>query len=233
MCSNIPYHKLQNLLDFFLKFPTQEQLLVYMNENISPVGEIVEVFTGYLGEDGWISNEFSYGVSISRSFISKVKISDQAPSARALRTMKIVLESATGSALENSTVLHDYPAEGQLVNLVLPATTRRIYGFKIMGKTEDLAKFSSYFECLRSILSFWEFCRENLILNKVKQYHGENRELTSRQKRILELIKLERTNSAIALLLVYSESLIRQETIAIYRKLGISGRRGLKKSLVS
>lgn len=233
MTTKIPYHKLQGLLDFFLKFPTREQLIVYMSENIPPVGEVMEAFTSHLGEDGLISSEFSYGVSISRNFISKVKISDQAPSARALRTMKIVLESAAGSELERSTVLHDYPTEGQLIHLVIPATTRRVYGFKIMGKTEDFAKSASYFECLRSILSFWELCRENLLKNKVKQYHDEDRELTSRQKRILELIKLERTNSAIALLLGYSESLIRQETIAIYRKLGISGRRDLKKSLVS
>ena len=233
MYSKIPYHKLQNLLDFFLKFPTREQLLVYMNENISPVGEIVEVFTGSLGEDGWISNEFSYGLSISRSFNSKMKITDQAPSARALRTMKIVLEDARSLEIEKSTVLHDYSAEDQQIHLVIPATTRRVYGFKIIGKTEDFAKSSPYFECLRSILSFWEFCRENLILNKVKHYHGENRELSTRQKKILDLIKLERTNSAIALLLGYSESLIRQETIAIYRKLGISGRRDLKKSLAS
>jgi DNA-binding CsgD family transcriptional regulator len=41
---------------------------------------------------------------------------------------------------------------------------------------------------------------------------------------ILKLIAEGRTNAAIADVLGYSESLIRQETIKIYAKLGCSGR---------
>jgi DNA-binding CsgD family transcriptional regulator len=45
---------------------------------------------------------------------------------------------------------------------------------------------------------------------------------------MVEMIKEGRTNVSIAAILGYSESLIRQETIIIYRKLGISGRNELK-----
>lgn len=48
--------------------------------------------------------------------------------------------------------------------------------------------------------------------------------LTERQNLILKLISEGRTNAAIADVLGYSESLIRQETIKIYAKLGCSGR---------
>lgn len=41
------------------------------------------------------------------------------------------------------------------------------------------------------------------------------------------MIKEQKTNAAIASELGYSESLIRQETIIIYRKLGVSGRKDL------
>ncbi|MEY3318245.1 MAG: Bacterial regulatory protein luxR family, partial [Actinomycetota bacterium] len=41
------------------------------------------------------------------------------------------------------------------------------------------------------------------------------------------MIKSGSTNQEIASRMGYSESLIRQETIIIYRKLGISGRRDL------
>ncbi|MFM8328976.1 MAG: helix-turn-helix transcriptional regulator, partial [Actinomycetales bacterium] len=51
--------------------------------------------------------------------------------------------------------------------------------------------------------------------------------ITERQRRIIELIKEGRTNSSTASILGYSESLIRQETIVIYRKLGINGRNDL------
>ena len=42
------------------------------------------------------------------------------------------------------------------------------------------------------------------------------------------MVKAGQTNRAIADRLGYSESLIRLETIAIYRKLGIEGRRDLQ-----
>lgn len=51
-----------------------------------------------------------------------------------------------------------------------------------------------------------------------------NQPLTERQNLILKLIAEGRTNAAIADVLGYSESLIRQETIKIYAKLGCSGR---------
>lgn len=46
---------------------------------------------------------------------------------------------------------------------------------------------------------------------------------------ILEMLKEGRTNGSIASVLGYSESLIRQETIIIYKKLGISGRHEIPK----
>jgi len=52
-------------------------------------------------------------------------------------------------------------------------------------------------------------------------------ELSSRQKIILEMLSKGATNSEIALEIGYSESLIRQETIEIYRTLGVSGRKEL------
>ena len=51
--------------------------------------------------------------------------------------------------------------------------------------------------------------------------------LTTRQNTILEGIRLGHTNSTIALDIGYSESLIRQETMDIFKKLGVSGRKAL------
>lgn len=51
--------------------------------------------------------------------------------------------------------------------------------------------------------------------------------LTERQEVILDMVKAGMTNPAIAEQLGYSESLIRQETMAIYQKLGVDGRRSL------
>lgn len=63
-------------------------------------------------------------------------------------------------------------------------------------------------------------------LNELTDLSSEtfNEPLTERQNLILKLIAEGRTNAAIADVLGYSESLIRQETIRIYAKLGCSGR---------
>ncbi len=51
--------------------------------------------------------------------------------------------------------------------------------------------------------------------------------LTASQTTILEGIRHVHTNSTIALDIRYSESLIRQEAIDIFKKLGVSGRKAL------
>ena len=51
------------------------------------------------------------------------------------------------------------------------------------------------------------------------------RELTERQIQILKLMALEKTNASIAREIGYSESTVRQETMAIYKILGVSCRK--------
>ena len=51
--------------------------------------------------------------------------------------------------------------------------------------------------------------------------------LTERQELILELVRQGKRNQEIAQALGYSESLIRQETMVIYKKLGVPGRKSL------
>lgn len=60
-----------------------------------------------------------------------------------------------------------------------------------------------------------------------KKKSDSGKELTERQTLIIDLIRSGMTNVAIADKLGYSESLIRQETMIIYKKKGITGRRDL------
>lgn len=55
-------------------------------------------------------------------------------------------------------------------------------------------------------------------------YNGNLMTLTPRQKKILEMLIAKKTNKEIADQLIYSVSTIKQETIAIYEKLGLRGR---------
>lgn len=55
-------------------------------------------------------------------------------------------------------------------------------------------------------------------------YNGNFKTLTPRQKKIFEMLIAKKTNKEIADQLIYSVSTIKQETIAIYEKLGLRGR---------
>jgi DNA-binding CsgD family transcriptional regulator len=92
-----------------------------------------------------------------------------------------------------------------------------------------------YFSTLKSMLSLYLHLISEAgfpsatKLNK-SRIASLGEKLTERQSLILDLIKEGKTNIAIADRLGYSESLIRQETMVIYQKLGVDGRREITRN---
>jgi DNA-binding CsgD family transcriptional regulator len=96
-------------------------------------------------------------------------------------------------------------------------------------------EYRRYFSTLKSMLSLYlhliseaGFPESQRLPRSKSVALGEK--LTERQVLILDLIKEGKTNIAIADRLGYSESLIRQETMVIYQKLGVDGRREITRS---
>lgn len=80
-----------------------------------------------------------------------------------------------------------------------------------------------YFQMLKALLAIY---LNHVDLAKAKQKHDLfGQQLSIRQQKVLELIKAGLTNIAIAERMGYSESLIKQETMIIYQKLGVLGRK--------
>lgn len=78
-----------------------------------------------------------------------------------------------------------------------------------------------------SLLNTYEsLVHSNIAMESKNSILGQS--LTKRQEEIHSLIKSRKTNLQISLELGYSESLIRQETMNIYKKLGISGSREIQ-----
>jgi DNA-binding CsgD family transcriptional regulator len=119
-----------------------------------------------------------------------------------------------------------------LSTVFLPLTPNFVATISTQVLVPDEDYYRDHFTMLKSILCLY-------IHHLHDGAHSEGRErfrskvirlgddLTERQKLILELIKSGMTNVSIADKMGYSESLIRQETIVIYQKLGINGRRDL------
>lgn len=225
--------RLRTIVDFLRHFPTREQLVVFLSSGVCPFGEVVGVCTGYLDNDGNINFEFSHGFNDLSHQKLKVHISADDPTAETLRSMKT-------KVMNLHTVFKQYPKVIAPAGIAdygtgvgFPTTSRRIYIFAFVDEIERFENMSEYFECLRSILTFWETLQESRSIKEVSKPKLLEAALTQRQERILELINNGKTNAMIAVHLGYSESLIRQETIIIYRKLGVDGRRELKRSVAS
>ena len=99
----------------------------------------------------------------------------------------------------------------------------------------DDEEFRNYFVLLKSLFNLYVHQLERSSHSKrggntrTKEQLAGNK-LTERQSLILDLIKEDLTNLAIADKMGYSESLIRQETIVIYQKLGIDGRKDISRN---
>ena len=70
-------------------------------------------------------------------------------------------------------------------------------------------------------------CNWNAYSRKSQNFAANNQAPTPRQEIIIKRLKSGLSNKAIALELGYSDSLIRQETIAIYKVLNVAGRKEL------
>jgi DNA-binding NarL/FixJ family response regulator len=111
-----------------------------------------------------------------------------------------------------------------LPNFLAVLTTR--------NEVKESPNVLDYFNSLRAVLQLFLMTKSRSVQLLGYDRKRETNELvgsklTERQDLILTLIQQGLTNVIIAQRLGYSESLIRQETIAIYKKLRVNGRRDL------
>jgi DNA-binding NarL/FixJ family response regulator len=96
--------------------------------------------------------------------------------------------------------------------------------------TADDSPEIEYFEMLGILIRFYINLEIAKKANNILPMHLQavfGKPLTSRQEIILNALQKKKTNRDIAQEINYSESLVRQETVIIYAKLGISGKKDL------
>ena len=81
-----------------------------------------------------------------------------------------------------------------------------------------------FYQNLQSLMQIY-FSKIGKVATEVGDLYGKP--LTKRQSEILELMQGGKTNEEIASKIGFSSSLVKQETMLIFSKLGISGRRDL------
>lgn len=218
------FEQLNLLVTFLSKKPEIKEIIEYISLNMSPDREICGVSFVVLKEDNSIYVAFRSGFKIELPHIPDLTINSNYPVAVALRTQNIKYEDF-GDLIKS---LPNFPTSFQdtmyksTVSIPLSKSVAILiaFGFSI----SELKNFHVYIDCMRSILIMYLNLQDKRFIDAFELTD----QLTPRQETIMRLISSGMSNREISEELSYSVSLIRQETMRIYAKLGVSGRSELK-----
>lgn len=222
-----PYERIQELIHVLDLNPSIEQIVNFLSKHLDPAGEISGIAWKTVNTEGLFDHGYMAGFKTHMDMSVKVYITDDNPISESLRRGRMQMWDMQSMFESYSDSIHRNNLEGYLTGISLPLTKDCVVGCALNRTVEELLEFEGYFECMRLVLAQWQ-ARQDFAQTTVAQaVTKESNKLTSRQEVILELIKKSLTNAGIAQELGFSESLIRQETIIIYRKLGVDGRKAL------
>lgn len=236
---------LHNFLDiarFIHSNPPLDVLMAFLATRVCPTGEIAKVYLGRLDHDGIFRTAATFGYSNDSSAQNyEIPITANRPMPHAFRSSRTIIGTRDEIKANYPEVQDLDPSNNWSSIAAVPMTNGGyVFVFLLQNTMEDPEFFEGYFSLIGSLLSFYriETSRFSSLpgtsdLNEVSK-HPQNSQismkgkpLTERQKRILDLIIEGFTNHQIASRVGFSESLVRQETVIIYSKLGIRGRKDL------
>lgn len=196
-----------------------------------------------LDNNGYTVPQSSFGIELkdTSGLISSFHLSERTPFTDSIRDNKIVVVNSLPIWPKQYSALKklDLPTEFKSIITSpvevegLPIGSLSIFSHVKIELEDELSEF---IDAISIILSGALKLQESILSHSSSSNHSENssrasilngdsdKTLTERQLLIMKLIAEGRTNAAIADVLGYSESLIRQETIKIYAKLNCSGR---------
>jgi DNA-binding CsgD family transcriptional regulator len=192
------------------------------------------LYVAELSDDGYVTPVAAFGFDrVALASWGKFPLAMQIPITEAVRNDRCIL---IDSAEE---LLRRYPIIGEMEDvsydwasvLALPMLPFGV-AFAVLGSTPTWdEELELYLRLVGSVVAL-HLIRARSLKEIPEFRRGRTSkpigiELSSRQKVILEMLSKGATNAEIALEVGYSESLIRQETIEIYRTLGVSGRKEL------
>ena len=224
---------IERIAKFLAKAPHPDQALDFLSAHISPAGEVTVVSRGVVDHDGVIRVENLQGFS-KHELMSQASlhISQQRPMSVAARTQKIVWARYETVNQDFPDFMHFDKETPWLSSVTLPIGLNFVYGFGFPSDLSNWENISNYFETVRSLISIYESALELKVKVGSRTFvdGSEIQPLSLRQTTILDLLKTGKTNREIADAIGYSESLVRHETMIIYKKLRVSGRQQLRES---
>lgn len=226
--SHTLFRKSQKLLEFIDQRPLRAHMVAFLSENFSLEDERCAVGVIQLAQDGTLHCVCSSGFVEHDPMVGKIyDIGTDRPTSHAMRhnKLKVLTKDEVRDFLQ---YLPKADQDMWRTGVTIPVGMQLMYFFFLR---EDATLIDDYYDFISMVAALLNRFESDLIAQKNQKggnwFRGAATELTERESQIEAFIKEGLTNAQIADQLGYSESLIRQETVSIYRKLGISGRKEL------
>lgn len=226
------FQKTQGLIELLAQDPLRTHVVTFLSDALGSNGEPVAVAFLQLSRDGELHVIAHEGfTNFDPSAIPRIHIDSDRAVSEALRHGRLRifnLEDRRTQASDLPKDLRDYWQS----SVAIPIGLHSLYFLNFREDVTATPEFESFIRCIESLLLMFE--REMTPSKRRRKsvwFEEKPNSLSIRESRILELIRERKTNPEIAKEMGYSESLIRQETVSIYRKLGVSGRKEILAAL--
>ena len=210
-----------------LKRPSLDDLVHFLTARTLQPWNAERVFISRIDRDGVFRDFSFFGFPIDDAAQWKeVHITDRVPMADAARSASIVIadEERLLAVYKSLVKFHEQWVGRVIVDvpIIKGGVSIGVMGIVFIGK---IPSDESFLPFLRSVASCIVFAMDDTRRKiALKRTLGPKSELTDRQKNILEMMAQGLTNAVMASRLGFSESLIRQETVKIFRNLNVNNR---------
>lgn len=230
----MPNHSrpMSDLIAFLAERPTPDQvaqfLVLQSLKEFGPRAALICIFFS----DGSVHAVGSFGLPQDAvRGVQRRSLWDDTPAVNAIREGNPVIRNGATAhkqdfATTKSHIDHEFP------NIAWPlvAGNQRVGSLQIhFSESFDSDGISETLDDLSGLIGLYlvfQNLNHGSAYTEMKQpTHSSLENLTDRQMQILQLLAQGMTNPQIAARIGYSDSTVRQETMAIYRHLGVSGRR--------
>jgi DNA-binding CsgD family transcriptional regulator len=220
--------ELKNLVRFLESKPDFADLAIYLGTNACLSGELSKVYIGKIEEDAQISSVATFGYkSDELEPISNFDLDSQKPICTVARKNVIV------SRNNDESFYIEFPDAVKFSDpwksiVCIPFGPRYVATLALQVPLENDENHDDYYETISLIIKMYvsiQITSKGKDTNSIHSSELLGKPLTKRQELIYSYMQKGMVNREIAETISYSESLVRQETIIIFSKLGIVGRK--------
>ena len=204
--------------------PALDELCNFLSLKHCPSGEVSRVYFAKILDENNLRVEAAHGFEPENCYVGKVfPLEIGRPSGRAILEDNIIIEVNKPEyyvkypAIKNAPI--PYPWSSQVSIPISNQYFMQCGRYVPMSDGDEL-----FYQNLQSLMQIY-FTRIGKVSLEVGDLFGKS--LTPRQEKILDLMRSGLTNEDIAQKIGYSSSLVKQETMLIFSKLGVSGRKDL------